>query len=46
MKDGGAFDRLICKLHFTSRLIAIIIDKAHCVSLWAHFENSIKNSGD
>jgi len=45
MKQGGGFDRLLRKPHFTSRLIAIIIDEAHCVKLWGSFRKPYQEIG-
>lgn len=45
MKEGGGFDRLFRKPHFTSRLIAVIIDEAHCVSLWGSFRKQYQELG-
>jgi len=45
MKPGGGFDRLLRKPHFTSRLIAIIIDEAHCVKLWGSFRKPYQEIG-
>ena len=45
MKQGGGFDRLLRKPHFTSRLISIIIDKAHCVKLWGSFRKPYQEIG-
>ena len=45
MKQGGGFDRLLRKPHFTSRLISIIIDEAHCVKLWGSFRKQYQEIG-
>ena len=45
MKHGGGFDRLLRKTHFTSRIIAIIVDEAHCVKLWGSFRPQYRELG-
>ena len=45
MKEGGGFDRLFRKPHFTSRLITVIINEAHCVSLWGSFRKQYQELG-
>jgi len=45
MKQGGDFDRLLHKPHFTSRLITIIVDEAHCVKLWGSFRKPYQEIG-
>ena len=37
MKDKGGFSRLFQRPGFLSKLIAVIIDEAHCVKLWSSF---------
>ena len=45
MKEGGGFEKLFCKTHFTFRLITIIIDEAHCVKLWGSFRKQYQELG-
>lgn len=45
MKEGGGFERLFRKSHFTSRLIAIIINEVHCVKLWSSFQKQYQELG-
>lgn len=45
MKEGGGFEQLWKKDEFTSRLISVIFDEAHCVSLWQSFRPSYKHLG-
>lgn len=45
MKEGGGFEKLLRKPHFTSRLIAVIIDEAHCVKLWSSFRKQYEELG-
>jgi superfamily II DNA helicase RecQ len=34
---GGHFDRLWKKKHFTDRVISVVWDEGHCVSVWSGF---------
>jgi len=45
MKEGGGFERLFRKPHFASRLVAVIIDEAHCVKLWSSFRKQYQDLG-
>ena len=45
MKEGGGFEKLFRKKHFTSRLISVIIDEAHCVKLWGSFRKQYQELG-
>ncbi|EPS93325.1 hypothetical protein FOMPIDRAFT_1089147, partial [Fomitopsis schrenkii] len=44
MKDGGAFEKLWKNDAFTSRLISIIWDEAHCISTWSEFREEYKDA--
>ncbi|KIJ58560.1 hypothetical protein HYDPIDRAFT_178049 [Hydnomerulius pinastri MD-312] len=37
MKPGGMFEKLLKDPLFTSRLISIVIDEAHCLTEWGEF---------
>ena len=41
MKEGGGFERLFRKPHFTSRLIAVIVDETHCLKPWTLWEKLV-----
>lgn len=45
MKEDGGFERLFRKAHFNSKLIAVIIDEAHCVKLWGSFQKQYQELG-
>ena len=45
MKEGGNFEKLFRKKPFTSRLISVIIDEAHCVKLWGSFRKQYQELG-
>jgi len=45
MKEKGGFEKLFRKQHFTSNLIAVIIDEAHCVKLWGSFRKQFQELG-
>ncbi|KAH9917710.1 P-loop containing nucleoside triphosphate hydrolase protein, partial [Fomitopsis serialis] len=44
MKDGGGFERLWDIDSFTSRIISIIWDEAHCISIWKSFRQDYKHA--
>ncbi|KAF9804519.1 hypothetical protein IEO21_09343 [Rhodonia placenta] len=44
MKPGGGFERLWKKPSFTSRLISVVWDEAHCVSIWSAFRTDYKEA--
>ncbi|KZT63657.1 P-loop containing nucleoside triphosphate hydrolase protein, partial [Daedalea quercina L-15889] len=44
MKDGGGFEKLWKKEAFTSRIISIVWDEAHCISTWSSFCTDYKNA--
>ncbi|KAH9831739.1 P-loop containing nucleoside triphosphate hydrolase protein [Rhodofomes roseus] len=43
MKDGGGFERLWKNSSFTSKIISIVFDEAHCISIWKSFRPDYKN---
>lgn len=45
MKPDGLFARLCRNTVFTSRLISLIVDEAHCVAIWAFFRNEYGHLG-
>lgn len=45
MREGGGFERLWKNNEFTSRLISVIFDEAHCVSIWKSFRPDYKHIG-
>jgi superfamily II DNA helicase RecQ len=42
MKPGREFERLLQKVDFTSQLIGIIFDEAHCIATWGEFRPEYK----
>ncbi|KAI0727952.1 P-loop containing nucleoside triphosphate hydrolase protein, partial [Fomitopsis betulina] len=44
MKDGGGFEKLWKKEHFTSRIISMVWDEAHCISTWNSFRADYKKA--
>ena len=42
---GGGFHKLWRKVAFTSRLISVIWDEAHCVKTWAGFRHDYAEAG-
>ena len=45
MKEGGNFEKLFRMKPFTSRLISVMIDEAHCVKLWGSFWKQYQELG-
>ncbi|KAF8196223.1 hypothetical protein K438DRAFT_1967940 [Mycena galopus ATCC 62051] len=45
MQQDGGFEKLWKKPLFTSRLISVVWDKAHCVNKWAGFHPEYKEAG-
>ena len=45
MKEGSGFGKLFRKRHFTSRVVAIIVDEAHCINLWSSFRKEYQELG-
>lgn len=37
MKPGGGFEKLFKKADFTSRIISVVFDEAHCITQWGSF---------
>lgn len=44
MQDHGGFDKLWNSERFTSRLISVVWDEAHCISLWGDFRPEYKEA--
>lgn len=44
MKDGGGFEALWKNEAFTSRIISIVWDEAHCISYWGEFRPEYKDA--
>lgn len=44
MKDGGGFEALWKNETFTSRIISIVWDEAHCISYWGEFRPEYKDA--
>lgn len=44
MKDGGGFEALWKNEAFTSRIISIVWDEAHCISYWGDFRPEYKDA--
>ncbi|OCH92647.1 P-loop containing nucleoside triphosphate hydrolase protein, partial [Obba rivulosa] len=44
MKDGGRFEQLWKKPQFTSRIISVVWDEAHCISSWSSFRPEYKET--
>lgn len=44
MKDGGGFEKLWKKEHFTSQIISMVWDEAHCISTWNSFRADYKKA--
>ncbi|KZV63589.1 P-loop containing nucleoside triphosphate hydrolase protein [Peniophora sp. CONT] len=42
MKEGGEFDKLLHNEGFTSRIISVVWDEAHCVATWGDFRPEYK----
>jgi superfamily II DNA helicase RecQ len=45
MKTGGGFEQLVKKEDFTSCIVSIIFDEAHCISAWGEFRPEYKEVG-
>ena len=45
MKTGGRFEQLVKKEDFTSCMISVIFDEAHCISTWGEFQPEYKEVG-
>jgi superfamily II DNA helicase RecQ len=45
MKPGGEFEKLLRKKHFIDYVIAIVLDKAHCITMWGKFRPEYKEFG-
>lgn len=45
MREGGGFEQLWKNSKFTSRLISVIFDEAHCISIWKSFRPDYKHLG-
>ena len=45
MKPDGEFEKLLRKKHFVDRVIAIVLDEAHCIMTWGKFRPEYKEFG-
>lgn len=45
MKIGGQFEKLWKNERFTSRIISVIWDEAHCISTWGNMRVAYKEAG-
>lgn len=45
MREGGGFEQLWKKDEFTARLISVVWDEAHCISMWKTFRPEYKDVG-
>ena len=45
LKNGGGFEKLWKNPAFTSRIISVVWDEAHCISSWADFRPEYKEAG-
>ncbi|OSX62963.1 hypothetical protein POSPLADRAFT_1116620, partial [Postia placenta MAD-698-R-SB12] len=44
MKDNSAFEQLWKNINFTSRIISIVWDEAHCISIWSSFRTNYREA--
>lgn len=45
MKEGGGFEKLLKNETFTSRIISVIWDEAHCISTWGEMRTAYREAG-